>query len=250
MQAPGATGSYMTALTAVLLQAAIADPDLVQALLADQQCWPALLAVCTPKATPPATHHAHRLEQLGCSRHRQSDCLPTPTSPMQQDMLAPQLPSALSSEATLVDVSAKHQVPSKSKGSQGSRPSCATAVGPGDEELLQAACEASTAGAAGHVAQLITIMVQSQAGVSGTTAGYVGLEALEALLHCYSRHAKAASSQLPAPVWPAVAAGHRQQQAMLQHVAEAGEHVLHKHGRTAFLPVCPAVVCTMPRPIG
>ena len=242
MQAPGATGSYMTALTAVLLQAAIADPDLVQALLADQHCWPALLAVCTPKATPPATHHAHRLEQLGCSRHRQAGCLPTPTSPMQQDMLAPHSFSALPSEATLADVNAEHQVPYKGKGSQDSRQGCSTGVGPGDEKLLQAACEASTAGAAGHVAQLMTVMVQSQAGVSGTTAGYVGLEALEALLHCYSRHAKAASSQLPAPVWPAVAAGHRQQQAMLQHVAEAGGHPFHMRDRTAFLPLYPAVV--------
>jgi len=49
MQGPDVTPSYMTALTAVLLQAATAVPDLVQAHLADQHCWPALLAICKPK---------------------------------------------------------------------------------------------------------------------------------------------------------------------------------------------------------
>jgi len=44
VQGPDVTPSYMTALTAVLLQAATAVPDLVQAHLADRHCWPPCLA--------------------------------------------------------------------------------------------------------------------------------------------------------------------------------------------------------------
>ncbi|KAL0055596.1 hypothetical protein WJX82_002269 [Trebouxia sp. C0006] len=66
----------------------------------------------------------------------------------------------------------------------------------------------------------------SQAVQSDTPPGYANADALEALLHCYSEHAQAASSQLPEPVWPVQNARQKQQQAMLQHIAHAGAAVL------------------------
>ncbi len=211
------------ALTAVLLQAAIADPDLVQAHLADQACWPVLLAIFKPQPTSSETQHRQRLEQLGASSYLLSG-----GSDAQRGMMPRHSPSNLSSEQGRTVPSAqppltgsRQQYSSEDNCSQGcSQKSAATE--PADEEFLQAGYEACTAGAASHVAQLITLLTQSQASHSSTARTYAGADALEALLHCYSTNAHPSSRQLPVPVWPAQAQRQRQQQAMLQHVAEAG----------------------------
>jgi len=229
-QGPDVTPSYMTALTAVLLQAAIADPDLVQAHLADQHCWPALLAICNPEPTASALQHANRLAQLAGTHHNSLSHLHCSGTASHQHLPSSHTSADLSLEAVSADVadctevfrsSAKRQEPTAGRSS---RHRSTMAMDPVEGDLSHAQHAASTAGAASHVAQMITAMVQSQAVQSDTPPGYAGLDALEALLHCYSEHAQAASSQLPEPVWPVQSAQQKQQQAMLQHVAHAGQH--------------------------
>lgn len=67
MQDPAAPAQVTWAATAVLLQAAIGDPGLVQANLADHKLWPALLAACTPCSTPATVQHTQLLTHLGPS---------------------------------------------------------------------------------------------------------------------------------------------------------------------------------------
>ncbi len=228
MQGPDVTPSSMMALTAVLLQAAIADPDLVQAHLADQHCWRALLAVCKPEPTASALQHAHRLTQLAGTHHESLYCSGTTSY---QPLPSLHTSADLSREAVCADVAdgteafssnAKHQEPTQGRSSR-HKPTMALDLGEGDLSYAQHA--ASTAGAASHVAQMITAMVQSQAVQSDTPPGYANADALEALLHCYSEHAQAAACQLSEPVWPMQSAQQKQQQAMLQHVAHAGQHL-------------------------
>ncbi len=231
MQGPDVTPSYMMALTAVLLQAAIADPDLVQAHLADQHCWPALLTVCTPEPTASALQHAHRLTQLAGTKHGPLADLHCSSTASDQQLPSLHTSADLSPDPVSADVAdgtaafrsnAEHQEPTQGRSS---RHKSTMAVDLVEGDLSHAQHAASTAGAASHVAQMITAMVQSQAVQCDTPPGYAGLDALEALLHCYSEHAQAASSQLPEPVWPVQNARQKQQQAMLQHVAQAGEHL-------------------------
>jgi hypothetical protein len=230
MQGPDVTPSYMMALTAVLLQAAIADPDLVQAHLADQQCWPALLAICKPEPTASAVQHAHHLTQLACTKHGPLAHCHCSSTTSHQHLPSPHTSADLSPEAVCADVAdctealrsnAKHQEPTQGRSS---RHRSTMAVDLVEEDVLHAQHAASTAGAASHVAQ-ITAMMQNQAVQGDTPPGYANADALEALLHCYSMHAQAASSQLPEPVWPMQNARQKQQQAMLRHVAQAGEHL-------------------------
>ncbi|DBB03962.1 TPA: hypothetical protein ACH3X1_013032 [Trebouxia sp. C0004] len=231
LQGTDVTPSYMMALTAVLLQAAIADPDLVQAHLADQHCWPALLAVCKPEPTTSALQHAHRLTQLAYTHHNSLahfQCFRTTP----HHLPSPHTSADLSPEPVCADVAdgtaafrsnAKQQEPTPGRSSSHRS---TTAVDLVEGDLSHAQHAASTAGAASHVAQIITVMVQSQAVEGDTAPGYAGLDTLQALLHCYSVHAQAASCQLPEPVWPVQTARQKQQQAMLQHVAQAGAAVL------------------------
>ncbi|DBA67372.1 TPA: hypothetical protein ACH3X2_001663 [Trebouxia sp. C0005] len=232
LQGPDVTPSYLMALTAVLLQAAIADPDLLQAHLADQHCWPALLAICKPEPTASAMQHAHCLTQLAGTHHNSlahSHCSRTASH---QQLPSLHASAGVPPEAVSVDVAdcteafssnAKHQEPAQGRSS---RHRSTTAVDLVEGDLSHAHYAASSAGAASHVAQLITAMVQSQAVEGDIAPGYASLNALEALLHCYSVHAQAASNQLPGPVWPMQNARQKQQQAMLQHVAHAGAAVL------------------------
>ena len=222
----------MMALTAVLLQAAIADPDLVQAHLADQHCWPALLAVCTPEPTASALQHAHRLTQLACTHRKSLSHLHCSGTTSHQHLPSPPTSAELSVEPVCADVAncteafkghAEHQKPTQGRSSR-HKPTAALDLVEGD--LSRAQHAASTAGAASHVAQMITAMVQSQTVEGDTPSGYANADALEALLLCYSEHAQAASSQQPEPVWPMQSAQQKQQQAMLQHVAHAGQHLL------------------------
>ena len=231
MQGPDVTPSYMMALTAVLLQAAIADPDLVQAHLADQHCWPALLAVCKPELTASALQHAHRLTQLAGTKHGPLADHHRSSTASHQHRPSPRSSADLSPEAVSADVAdcteafksnAEHQEPTQGRSSR-HKSTLAGDLVEGDVSHAQYA--ASTAGAASHVAQMITAMVQSQIAEGDIPPGYANTDALEALLHCYSEHAQTASSQLPEPVWPMQSAQQKQQQAMLQHVAHAGEHL-------------------------
>jgi len=231
MQGPDVTPSYMTALTAVLLQAAIADPDLVQAHLADQQCWPALLAVCKPEPTASALQHAHRLTQLAGTQYNSLSHLHRSSTASHQQLPSLHTSADLSPEAVSADVAGcteafssnvKQQEPTQGRSSR-HKSTLAEDLVEGD--LSHAQYAASTAGAASHVAQMITTMVQNQAVQSDTPPGYANADALEALLHCYNEHAQAASSQLPEPVWPVQNARQKQQQAMLQHIAHAGQHL-------------------------
>ena len=217
----------MTALTAVLLQAAIADPDLVRAHLADHHCWPALLPLCTCQPSTPVTQHAQRLSQLSArntlpasglsslgpaSSKQESgpDCT-TGTAcnmvsePCGEDNAAQQLPSE----------------PDKAADSAGS-PSQQS------DHSLQAHHMLHTAGAVSHVAQLITCLVQSQPECDILLGTYAGTDSLKALLHCYALYADTASRPLSAPVWPAQVQAQQQQHAMLEHVALAGERVLRQ----------------------
>ncbi len=231
MQGPDVTPSYMMALTAVLLQAAIADPDLVQAHLADQHCWPALLAVCKPESTASALQHAHRLTQLADTHHNSLSHLHCSGTASHQHLPSLHTSADLSLEAVSANVadctvafssSAKHQ---ETTPGSSSRHRTTMVVDLVEGDLSHAQHAASTAGAASHVAQMITAMVQSQAVEGDAPPGYATADALETLLHCYSEHAGAASSQLTEPVWPVQSAQQKQQQAMLQHVACAGQHL-------------------------
>lgn len=216
----------MAALTAVLLQAGTADPDLVQALLADHDCWPALLAVCTAQPSTPAQTHTQRLHQLSSDA-----CLPTVG-----------LAVAGCGECTQQEV--LPQCGLKSNAGMASEPGCA---GDSTQQVLCDQEEAAedggnpnrqsssllwthdmqhTASAVSHVAQLITCFVQSQSELGSPPEKHSGTDSLIALLHCYAVHAATASCPLSAPVWPPQGQLQRQQHAMLEHVAQAGGVIL------------------------
>ena len=225
MQGQGATAGYMMALTAVLLQAAIADPDLVQAHLADQHCWPALLAVCKPQRTASATQHAHHISQLSCSSHvHSSDAHEFPSDTQQAVQPTGYFADLPTGGHITASDAEQQQQQQTTEGNcrQGITPRFGAGRIEQDGELAWAGYEAHAAAAASHVAQLITVLIQSQPEQAGAATSYAGTDALGALLHCYSVHGKTAACHLAAPVWPQQAQRQRQQHAMLQFVAEAG----------------------------
>ena len=224
----------MAALTAVVLQAAIADPDLVHAHLADHTCWPALLALCTYQPSAAARQHAQRVHQL-------SSCHSMPASASASSDLKTTLHQALNGTATVMTHSrgrttswqaagdicqqgADQQEPrSQAQAAKGKATDTTAGTDQGDEQGTWSGPEQAAEGAASHVAQLITCLVQSQTGSNNDT--YSGIDSLTALLHCYVAHASAASCQLAAPVWPGQVQQQQQQHAMLEHVAQAGERL-------------------------
>lgn len=221
LQAYSSQPTYMTALTAVLLQAAIADPDLVQAHLADHHCWPALLALCTCQPSTSAAQHAQRFSQLSAcnslsalgsssfgpaSTKQDSDPDCTTGTACNADMV---------SEPYDVDDAAQQLPcdPDKAVDSVGS-PILQSG------QSLQANHMLHTASAVSHVAQLIICLLQSQPECNRSPSTYAGTDTL---LHCYALYADTASRPLSAPVWPAQVQAQQQQHAMLEHVAQAGE---------------------------
>lgn len=222
LQAHAGQPRYMAALTAVLLQAGIADPDLVQALLADHDCWPALLTLCTPQLSTPAEKHAQRLSRLsphaglltpgsadvGCAS-RQQEVPPRGRSEGKADTI---LEPGCGGDNT----------------TQQSPCDPADAAGTGvssrwqSDKLLWAHHMQHTASAASHVAQLITSFVQSQPEAGAPPGKHTGMDSLVALLQCYAMWAETAARPMCAPVWPPQAQLQRHQHAMLEHVAQAG----------------------------
>ena len=228
---------YMTALTAVLLQAAIADPDLVRAHLTDHHCWPALLALCTCQPSASAEQHAQRLSQLSGS-----DCLSAAgLSISGRSTRQESHPGSATGTARNADIVAEpnceeditQQLPCDHK-----KPGDAV-VSPNhqSDQLLLAQHMQHTANAVSHVAQLITCFVQSQpeSGVASST--YAGTDSLKALLHCYVVYAETACRPLSAPVWPAQVQAQQRQHAMLEHVAQAGECVAATMQQSCQAPV-------------
>lgn len=229
LQAHSGQPRYMTALTAVLLQAAIADPDLVRAHLADHHCWPALLALCMCLPSSCATQHAQRLSQLSArnslSAFGSSSFGPASTKPESgPDCISTGTAcnADMASEPCGEDDAAQQQLaydPDKAVDSAGS-PSQQR------DQSLRTQHMQHTAGAVSHVAQLIICLVQSQPECDIPPGIYAGTDSLRALLHCYALYADTASRSLSAPVWPAQVQAQQQQHAMLEHVAQAGDCVL------------------------
>ena len=235
LQDPAATPVFKMALTAVILQAAIADPDLVQAHLADHQSWPNLLAMLTAAPLRSAVQHAQCLQQLAPSSllhepHGSSgpaaalEGASGTQASLNTDtvMQPPAQPVAASlNEQHMPDAQQQTMAGAPSTSCSPSPQAVSSQRSPHDEWLLPEH-GLHAAGAASHVAQLITVLIQSQPGLPASVSSYAGTAAVNALLHCYSAHSETAASGLRAPVWPAQAQRQRQQQAMLQHVAEAG----------------------------
>lgn len=224
LQAHGGQPRYTTALTAVLLQAAIADPDLVQAHLADHHCWPALLALCTSQPSAPAEQHAQRLSQLsGCDSLSTSGLDISDLTSTSQG-IAPGSATDAARNADILsepedDENTVQQLP-RDQDKAGD-----AAVSPSHQCNQRSVPQhmQHTANCVIHVAQLITCFVQSQPESGLSSDAYAGTDSLKALLHCYAMYAEAASCRLSAPVWPAQVQAQQQQQAMLEHVAQAGE---------------------------
>ena len=214
------------ALTAVILQAAIADPDLVRVHLADHHCWPALLAVCTCQPSASAEQHAQRLSQLSGS-----DCLSTvgPSISGLASTKQESHPGSATGTARSADIGTKptceEDIAQQLPCDQHKAGDAAVSPNHQSDQLLLAQHMQHTASAASHVAQLITCFAQSQpeSGVSSST--YAGTDGLKAMLHCYAVYADTASRPLSAPVWPAQLQAQRQQHAVLEHVAQAGQCV-------------------------
>ena len=103
------------------------------------------------------------------------------------------------------------------------RDKAADAAGSPSQQFHKLPYTQQTASTASHVAQIITCCLQSQPDCGRSLETYAGTDSLKALLHCYAVHAAMASCPLSAPVWPAQAQEQRQQHAMLEHVAQAGE---------------------------
>ena len=227
----------MTALTAVVLQAAIADPDLVHAHLADHNCWPALLAVCTSQPSTAARQHAQRVHQLSSS-----NSMPAPAS--SGSGLSTIQPEELCGSSNAMTHSRdraagwhaadditpggtdQQQPHSQTQAAKGKALDTTAGAGQHDGQGMWLGPVQATPGAASHVAQLTTCLVQSQSGSnSGMSDAYAGIDSLTALLHCYVAHASLASCPLAVPVWPAKVQQQQQQHAMLEHAAQAGERL-------------------------
>ena len=226
LQAHSARPRFMTALTAVLLQAAVADPDLIRAHLADHHCWPALLALCMSKPSASAEQHAQRLSQLSVS-----DCLSTVG--LSISALAStekgSYPSSATGTARNADMISEpaweEETALQLPCDQDKAADAAVSPSQQSDQLLLAQHMQHTASCVSHVAQLITCFVQSQPESGASTSTYAGIDSLKALLRCYVAYAETASRALSAPVWPAQVQAQQQQHAMLENVAQAGECV-------------------------
>lgn len=243
------------AATGVSLQAAIADPDFVRARLADSKAWPALLAACRPIHSTLAEQHAQLIAQLESrSTALQGLCAGKPqpltnaatcssgraaqaTQPI-ASLIPDPAEEACVTHQLLQSGSNQHASnqgtgygnPSVQADSSDSGPKLAidrdqkgyskeTAVG-----IAAAQHQLAEAGTAAHVAQLITLFLQTQPGAEDgdASSGYASTEALQAMLHCYVAHAQSTADVLPAPVRAVQAQCQRAQHSMIQHAADAG----------------------------
>lgn len=226
LQAHSAHPKYLTALTAVLLQAAVADPDLVQAHLADHHCWSALLTSCTLQPSTSDEHHAQCLSQLSGS-----DCLSAlglsnfgPASTKQERDLDSGTGTA-SNVDVVWDPDCERNTAQQLLCDQDNAGDAAGSPSHQRDQLSLVQHTQNTASYVTHVAQLITCFVQSQPDAGESFSTYAGADSLKALLHCYVGCAETASRPLSAPVWPAQVQAQQQQHAMLERVAQAGEYV-------------------------
>lgn len=237
------------AATGVLLQAAIADPDFIQPRLADSKAWPALLAASRSRCSPIAQQHATLIARLGPSSialqglytGRAQATHAGQASAAKQ--LSAQTDAGTASDASLRQQSQQSNSPgheaehSKAKalntsnGNDPQRPHHAAGTDQGKAagdwdvaDLASAECEIAQAGTAGHVAQLIRLILQTTDCVAdgNASSGHASKEALNAMLHCYVVHAQDAAGVLTAPVWCVQAHRQKAQQSMVQHAAEAG----------------------------
>lgn len=252
MQDSGTPAELLWAATGVLLQAAIADPDLIQAQIADHNAWPALLAACKSRRSPSAELHAQLVRQLG------------PSSTGAQGFYAGAAPSvrACPNSVALAKI-AKHgraqhdtaqhagpvcQQQSASKQHDAGHDALSGAADEGmypcqqsqhpaqaqammldsqvqcTSDLQQAEHQMAEAGSAGHVAQLITLFLQTQEQDEGSSkvSTFASKQAFDTMLLCYVTHAQEAATVLEAPVCANQKQRQRAQHSMIQHVAEAG----------------------------
>ena len=231
-QADDAAPGVKTALTAVILQAAIADPDLVHAHLADHKCWPALLAICTPQPSAAARQYAQLCSQLWSNCSMSTSVSANACSEMTQEQKLHSQDSAVDRKQAMSEHQAAgtasqdgiwQKAHQQSKAAEERATDAAVAAEHCDAQGLLAAHVQAATGAASHVAQLIICLLQSQPARRSPPEAFSGVDSLKALLHCYVVHTKTACQQLSAPVWPAQARRQQQQHLMLQHVAQAGQ---------------------------
>lgn len=201
------------AATAVLLQAAVADPKFIQAQLCDSSAWPALLAACRPGCSLATQQHHQLLTQLDpCGKTLHGA---TTGAATRCDTCATAAASPDRTEPAFCDQS-QHaaQTGNSCSRNRGSKAAAAAT----QRQLAEA-------GTAGHVAQLITLFLQTQ-GMSepdiGLSRGYATKQALGAMLHCYVAHAQDAAAPLIAPVWALQRQRQTAQHSIVQHVANAG----------------------------
>ena len=200
------------AATAVLLQAAVADPDFIQAQLSDSSAWPALLAACRQGCSLAAQQHHQLLTQL-------DPCGKTPHGAVtgattRRDTCATAAASPDRTEPASCDQS-QHAAQT---GNSCSRDKGSKAEAAATQRQLAAA------GTAGHVAQLITLFLQTdgRSEPDSINSGYATKQALGAMMHCYVANAQDAAAPLIAPVWALQSQCRTAQHSMVQQVADAG----------------------------
>lgn len=201
--------------TAVLLQAAVADPNFIQAQLSDSSAWPALLAACRPGCSLAAQQHHQLLTQLDpCWKMLETSHGTVPGAATRCDTCAAAAASPDRTEPASCDQS-QHAAQT---GNSCSRDRGSKAEAAATQRQLAAA------GTAGHVAQLITLFLQTDGGSEpdSINSGYATKQALDAMLHCYVAHAQDAAAPLIAPVWALQRQCQTAEHSTVQHVADAG----------------------------